>query len=35
LKPVLDESNFSLQEIGKAYASLESGQAMGKVVVSN
>ncbi|WP_372775957.1 zinc-dependent alcohol dehydrogenase family protein [Mangrovibacterium sp.] len=35
LKPVLDEEHFSLDEIGKAYARLESGQAIGKVVVEN
>ncbi|WP_370277912.1 zinc-dependent alcohol dehydrogenase family protein [Pontibacterium sp.] len=33
LKPVLDDTNYSLAEIGKAHARLESGQAMGKVVV--
>lgn len=35
LTPVLDETNFSLDEVGKAYARLESGQAIGKVVVKN
>lgn len=35
LKPVLDESDFSLEEVGQAYARLESGWAMGKVVVEN
>ena len=35
LKPVLDESRFSLEEIGLAHARLQSGQAMGKVVVEN
>tara|TARA_R110002074_G_scaffold161480_11_gene319543 strand:- start:13154 stop:14140 length:987 start_codon:yes stop_codon:yes gene_type:complete len=35
LKPVLDEQQFSLEEVGKAYARLESGQGMGKVVVEN
>lgn len=35
LKPVLDETNYSLGEVGEAYARLESGQAMGKVVVTN
>lgn len=34
LRPVLDESSFSLQEIGKAHARLSSGQAMGKIVVT-
>jgi len=35
LKPVLDENQFSLDEVGKAHAHLESGQAIGKVVVEN
>ncbi len=35
LKPVLDESRFSLAEVGQAHARLESGQAMGKVVVGS
>lgn len=35
LKPVLDEQQFSLEDVGKAYARLESGQGMGKVVVEN
>jgi NADPH2:quinone reductase len=35
LKPVLDEKRYSLQEVGQAYARLESGKAMGKVVVEN
>ncbi|MEM9478757.1 MAG: zinc-dependent alcohol dehydrogenase family protein [Verrucomicrobiota bacterium] len=35
LTPVLDESEFSLEEVGQAYARLESGKAMGKVVVEN
>jgi NADPH:quinone reductase-like Zn-dependent oxidoreductase len=35
LKPVLDEEQFSLEQVGKAYARLESGRAMGKVVVEN
>lgn len=35
LKPVLDETNYSLAEAGKAYARLESGKAMGKVVIEN
>ena len=33
LHPVLDESHFSLHEIGDAHARLASGQATGKVVV--
>ncbi len=35
LKPVLDEKRYSLEEAGKAHARLESGQAMGKVVIEN
>ncbi|WNM58028.1 zinc-dependent alcohol dehydrogenase family protein [Candidatus Nitrospira allomarina] len=35
LKPVLDEKRYSLEEVGQAHARLESGQAMGKVVVEN
>lgn len=35
LKPVLDENRFSLEEVGKAHAHLESGKAIGKVVVEN
>ena len=35
LKPVLDESHYSLEEAGLAHARLESGQAMGKVVITN
>ena len=35
LTPVLDELEFSLEEVGKAHACLESGQGMGKVVVEN
>ncbi|MDF1737890.1 MAG: zinc-dependent alcohol dehydrogenase family protein [Verrucomicrobiales bacterium] len=30
---VLDETNFSLEEAGEAHARLESGKAMGKVVI--
>jgi len=33
LKPLLDETQFGLQEVGKAHDRLTSGQAMGKVVV--
>ena len=33
LKPILDDINFLLEEAGKAHARLESGQAMGKVVI--
>ncbi|RNC80512.1 MAG: quinone oxidoreductase [Phycisphaera sp.] len=35
LKPVLDESNFSLKQAGLAHARLESGEAMGKVVIDH
>jgi len=33
LKPLLDESRFTLDQVGEAYARLSSGNAMGKVVV--
>ncbi len=33
LKPLLDDQLFLLEEAGKAHARLESGQAMGKVVI--
>jgi alcohol dehydrogenase len=33
LKPLLDETRFGLEEVGKAHDRLTSGQAMGKVVV--
>ena len=33
LRPVLDEQQFSLEEVDKAHDRLTSGQAMGKVVV--
>ena len=33
LKPLLDETRFGHDEVGKAYARLSSGQAIGKVVV--
>lgn len=35
LKPLLDEKEFSLEEAGEAYARLESGKAIGKVVLEN
>lgn len=35
LRPVLDEFNFTLAETGEAHARLESGKAMGKVVVDH
>lgn len=33
VKPLLDEQTFALTEVGDAYARLQSGQAIGKVVV--
>ncbi|MEM9236454.1 MAG: zinc-dependent alcohol dehydrogenase family protein [Verrucomicrobiota bacterium] len=35
LKPVLDEKRFTLEKVGDAHARLQSGKAMGKVVVEN
>ncbi len=35
LKPILDEQHFFLEDAGKAHARLESGKAMGKVVIEN
>lgn len=35
LKPLLDEKQFSLENVGEAYARLESRNAIGKVVVEN
>lgn len=35
LTPVLDKNHYSLEEVGEAHARLESGNAMGKVVVEN
>ena len=35
LTPLLDGHRFSLEEVGKAHAHLESGKAIGKVVVEN
>ncbi|MEM7492499.1 MAG: zinc-dependent alcohol dehydrogenase family protein [Pseudomonadota bacterium] len=34
LKPLLDPSNFTLAQAGEAHAKLESGAAIGKVVIS-
>ncbi len=34
LKPVLDSVEYSLDQIGEAHARLESGKAMGKIVVT-
>ena len=35
LKPLLDDENFKLTDVGAAYDRLESGSAIGKVVVEN
>ena len=35
LKPVIDDTHSSLDQVGEAYARLESRQAMGKVVIEN
>lgn len=35
LKPVLDESRYSLEEAGQAHARLESRKAIGKIVIEN
>lgn len=35
IKPIVDENQFSLDEAGKAHAHLESGRAIGKVVIEN
>ncbi|MCG6155290.1 zinc-dependent alcohol dehydrogenase family protein [Rubinisphaera margarita] len=35
LKPVLDENHYSLEQAGDAHARLESGRAMGKVVIDH
>ncbi len=35
LKPILDEQKFKLEDVGKAHAHLESGKAIGKVVIEN
>lgn len=34
LRPLLDDSRFSMQDVGEAYRRLESGDAIGKVVVA-
>lgn len=33
--PVVDENKFSLEQVGEAHALLESGKAVGKVVIEN
>ena len=35
LRPVLDQEQYSLEQVGQAHARLESRQAIGKVVVEN
>ncbi|GEQ87004.1 quinone oxidoreductase [Patiriisocius marinistellae] len=35
LTPIVDENQFSLEQVGDAYAHLASGKAIGKVVVEN
>lgn len=35
LKPIVDKNSFSLQEVEAAHAHLESGKAIGKVVIEN
>lgn len=35
LRPVLDEKNYVLEEVGEAHARLESKRAMGKVVIGH
>ncbi len=34
LKPILDEQVFSLKDVGKAHDHLESGEAMGKIIIT-
>ncbi|WP_114767391.1 zinc-dependent alcohol dehydrogenase family protein [Vibrio rhodolitus] len=35
LTPILDDSNYTLEQVNQAYARLSSGQATGKVVIIN
>ncbi|MDF7826357.1 zinc-dependent alcohol dehydrogenase family protein [Pontiellaceae bacterium B12227] len=35
LKPLLDDNTYTLDQVGEAHARLESGQAIGKVVIEN
>ncbi|NRK74447.1 zinc-binding dehydrogenase, partial [Salmonella enterica subsp. enterica serovar Typhi] len=35
LKPLLDKKTFSFEEVGEAHEYLESGKAVGKVVLVN
>ena len=33
LKPLIDAERFTLEEVGKGHAKLESGRALGKLVI--
>ena len=33
--PIVDENRYSLEQVGDAHALLESGKAVGKVVIEN
>lgn len=35
LRPLLDPKDFSIEQVGEAYAHLESGKAMGKIVLAH
>lgn len=35
LKPVVDNNQYKLDQVGEAYARLESGKGMGKIVIEN
>lgn len=35
LTPIVDKNSFSLEQVGDAYAHLQSGKAIGKIVVEN
>lgn len=35
LKPIVDDCQFTLEQAGEAHARLESGKAIGKVVIDN
>ena len=34
LRPVIDDTSFDLADVGEAHKRLESGQAVGKVVIT-
>ena len=34
IKPLLDEENFSFENVSKAHEKLESGKAIGKIVMT-